>query len=77
VRKQTSGAADRGGRAEVRRRVRRLLEGWHEGFPWVEVIGRPLEGWIVFDSDATAVACASEQEGAAGTYKKGVRLPRS
>lgn len=60
------------GRATVRRRVWSLLAAREEGFPWITVDGRPLEGWTVLDSDATPVACASEKEGAAGTYKKGV-----
>ena len=59
-------------RATVRRRVWTFLENRPEGFPWTVVDGRPLEGWTVLDSDATPVACASEKEGAAGTYKKGV-----
>lgn len=59
-------------RAAVRRRVRGLLRERPEGFPWITVGGRPLEGWTVLDSDATPVACASEKEGAAGTCKKGV-----
>lgn len=59
-------------RAAVRRRVWKLLEQREDGFPWTTVNGRPLEGWTVLDSDATPVACASEKEGAAGTYKKGV-----
>lgn len=59
-------------RAKGRRRVWKLLEDRPEGFPQVEVLGRPLQGWTVLDSDATPVACASEKEGAAGTYKKGV-----
>jgi Transposase DDE domain group 1 len=59
-------------RAEGRRRVWKLLEDRPGGFPQAEILGRPLEGWTVLDSDATAVACASEKEGAAGTYKKGV-----
>lgn len=59
-------------RAEVRRRVWRLLDQRPEGFSWIRVDGRPLTGWTVIDSDATPVACASEKEGAAGTYKKGV-----
>jgi hypothetical protein len=58
--------------AKVRRRVWSLLEERPEGFPWITVNGQPLEGWTVIDSDATPVACASEKEGAAGTYKKGV-----
>ena len=56
----------------MRRRVWALLAARPEGFPWITVNGLPLEGWTVLDSDATPVACASEKEGAAGTYKKGV-----
>jgi hypothetical protein len=59
-------------RAAVRRRVWKQLAARDEGFPWISVGGRALEGWTVLDSDATPVACASEKEGAAGTYKKGV-----
>lgn len=59
-------------RAKVRKRVWALLNQRPEGFPWITVDGRALTGWTVIDSDATAVACASEKEGAAGTYKKGV-----
>lgn len=59
-------------RAKGRRRVWGLLEARPGGFPWIMVNGRPLQGWTVVDSDATPVACASEKEGAAGTYKKGV-----
>lgn len=59
-------------RAKVRRRVWSLLAARDEGFPWITVDGRVLEGWTVIDSDATPVACGSEKEGCAGTYKKGV-----
>jgi hypothetical protein len=59
-------------RAKIRRRVWDLLAARPEGFPWITVNGRPLEGWTVLDSDATPVATASEKEGSAGTYKKGV-----
>jgi hypothetical protein len=59
-------------RATVRRRVWGLLAQRPEGFPWITVDGRALADWTVIDSDATPVACASEKEGAAGTYKKGV-----
>jgi hypothetical protein len=59
-------------RAKVRRRVWGLLTARPEGFPWITVDGRALEGWTVIDSDATPVACGSEKEGCAGTYKKGV-----
>jgi len=59
-------------RAKVRKRVWGLLEARKDGFPWITVNGRALKGWTVLDSDATPVACASEKQGAAGTYKKGV-----
>lgn len=59
-------------RAKVRRHVWALLAARPQGFPWITVDGAPLQGWTVLDSDATPVACASEKEGAAGTYKKGV-----
>ncbi|MHA6757180.1 IS1380 family transposase [Streptacidiphilus sp. PAMC 29251] len=59
-------------RATVRRQVWSWLENRPQGFPWIVVDGAALTGWTVIDSDATPVACASEKEGAAGTYKKGV-----
>ena len=59
-------------RAKVRRRVWSLLAAREEGFPWITVDGRALRDWTVIDSDATPVACASEKEGCAGTYKTGV-----
>lgn len=59
-------------RAKVRRRVWDLLAARPEGFPWITVDGRALEGWAVPDSDATPVATASQKEGSAGTYNKGV-----
>lgn len=59
-------------RAKARRHIWPLLAARPEGFPWITVQGTPLEGWTVIDSDATPVACASEKEGAAATYRKGV-----
>ncbi|MFE0458748.1 transposase [Kitasatospora sp. NPDC058965] len=59
-------------RAKVRRRVWGLLADRPKRFPWITVDGKALEGWTVIDPDATPVACASEKEGCAGTYKKGV-----
>lgn len=59
-------------RAKIRRHVWPLLAARPQGFPWITVNGTPLTGWTVLDSDATPVASASQKEGAAGTYKKGV-----
>ncbi|MFJ2022019.1 IS1380 family transposase [Streptomyces nodosus] len=58
---------------KVRRRVRRhvwmLLNLRPGGFPWIEVAGRTLRGWVVVDLDATVITTASRKEGAAGTFK--------
>ncbi|KIE22896.1 transposase [Streptomyces sp. MUSC 125] len=59
--------------AKVRRRARRhvwtLLRLRPGGFPWIEVAGRRLKGWIVVDLDATVITSATRKEGAAGTFK--------
>jgi len=57
-------------RARVRVRVWALLEGREAGFPWIQVLGKQLAGWIVIDMDATVITAASNKEQAAGTFKK-------
>jgi hypothetical protein len=57
-------------RAAVRVRVWMLLEGREAGFPWLEVLGKKLLGWIVIDMDATIITAASNKEQATGTFKK-------
>ena len=41
------------------------------GFPWLEIAGKTLTGWLVIDMDATLVTAYSEKQGAAPAYKKG------
>ena len=58
-------------RARVRAHVQKLIADRPGGFPWLEIAGKPLTGWLVLDMDATLVTAHSEKEGAAPTYKKG------
>jgi hypothetical protein len=57
-------------RARVRRHVWSLLCLRPGGFPWLNVAGRRLKGWIVIDLDATVITAASKKERAAVTFKK-------
>ena len=41
------------------------------GFPWLQVAGKLLTGWIVIDLDATLITAHSAKAGAAVTFKKG------
>jgi Transposase DDE domain group 1 len=58
-------------RARVRRRVWDLLAGRVGGFPWLEVAGKLLTGWVVIDLDATLITAHSDKQGAAATFKRG------
>jgi len=58
-------------RARVRAHVHTLIEAAPGGFPWLEVAGKVLQGWLVIDMDATLITAHSEKQGAAPTYKKG------
>jgi hypothetical protein len=58
-------------RAKARAHVWTLIEGTPAGFPWLEIAGKALTGWLVIDMDATLVTASSEKEGAAPTWKKG------
>jgi hypothetical protein len=46
-------------RARVRAHVRDLIEGTPAGFPWLEIAGKVLTGWLVIDMDATLVTAHS------------------
>jgi Transposase DDE domain group 1 len=61
-------------RARARAHVWTLIEGTPAGFPWLEVAGKILTGWLVIDMDATLVTASSDKEGAAPTWKKGYDL---
>jgi hypothetical protein len=58
-------------RAKVRRRVWDLLARRPGGFPWLQVAGKLLTGWVVIDLDATLIGAHSDKQGAAATFKKG------
>jgi Transposase DDE domain group 1 len=69
----TPAALDRIARARARARahVWKLIEATTAGFPWLEIAGKTLAGWVVIDMDATLVTAHSDKEGAAPTWKKG------
>ena len=56
-------------RSKARAVAWRLIAAREQGFPWIEVAGKVLTGWIVIDMDATIIEAASKKEGAAGTFK--------
>ena len=68
---------DRIARARARARSRAWDLVWQAscGFPWLEVAGKTLTGWVVIDMDATLITAHSEKENAAPTWKKGYGLP--
>ena len=64
---------DRIARARARARAHAwdLIGQTQQGFPWLEVAGKTLAGWIVIDIDATLITAHSDKENAAPTWKKG------
>jgi hypothetical protein len=58
-------------RAKARAHVWHLIQDTPAGFPWLEIAGKTLAGWLVIDMDATLVTASSDKEGAAPTWKKG------
>jgi hypothetical protein len=58
-------------RARARAHAWNLIQGTPAGFPWLEIAGKALAGWVVIDMDATLVTAHSDKEGAAPTWKKG------
>ena len=58
-------------RAKARVHAWKLIEDTPAGFPWLEIAGKTLAGWVVTDLDATLVTASSDKEGAAPTWKKG------
>jgi hypothetical protein len=69
----TPAVLDRVARARARARAHawKLIEDTPAGFPWLEIAGKALAGWLVIDMDATLVTASSDKEGAAPTWKKG------
>jgi hypothetical protein len=57
-------------RARIRAHVWALIEE-AGGFPWLEIAGKALTGWLFIDMDGTLIAAHSEKEKAAPTWKKG------
>ena len=58
-------------RARARAHVWQLIADTPAGFPWLQIAGKTLTGWVVIDVDATLVTASSDKEGAAATWKKG------
>jgi DDE family transposase len=58
-------------RAAVRDHVWKLIAATPAGFPWLQIAGKLLEGWLVIDLDGTLITARSDKEGAAPTFKKG------
>jgi len=46
-------------RAKARAHVWQLIEDTSAGFPWLEIAGKVLAGWLVIDMDATLVTARS------------------
>ena len=61
-------------RARARAHVWQLIEDTPAGFPWLQIAGKTLTGWVVIDVDATLVTASSDKEGAAATWKRGYDL---
>jgi len=60
--------------AQARARIRSHV--WQQveaagGFPWIQVAGKALTGWLVIDMDATLITAYSGKDGAAPTWKAG------
>ncbi len=72
----TPAVLDRIARARARARAHawKLIEATPAGFPWLEIAGKTLTGWVVIDMDATLVTARSPKEGAAATWKMGFGL---
>ena len=58
-------------RAMVRAHVWQLACARPGGFPWLQIAGKVLAGWLVIDLDATLITAHSDKEGAAPTFKMG------
>jgi hypothetical protein len=57
-------------RARIRGHVWNLIEA-AGGFPWLEIAGKTLAGWLFPGMDGTLITAYSDKEGAAPTWKKG------
>ena len=59
--------------AQARARIRAHV--WEQieaagGFPWLDVAGKTLDGWLVIDMDATLVTAHSDKQGASATCNR-------
>jgi Transposase DDE domain group 1 len=61
-------------RARVRAHVWKLIAAAPAGFPWLQIAGKLMAGWLVIDLDATLITAHSGKQGAAPTWKKGYGL---
>ena len=52
-------------RARARAHAWQLIQDTPAWFPWMQIAGKPLTGWVVIDIDATMVTASSDKEGAA------------
>ena len=68
----TPSVLDRIARARARARAHAwtLIEATPAGFPWLEIAGKTLAGWVIIDMDATLVTACSPKEGAAPTCNR-------
>jgi hypothetical protein len=57
-------------RARIRKHVWQQIEA-AGGFPWLEIAGKSLAGWLFIDMDGTLITAHSEKQGAAPTWKMG------
>jgi len=57
-------------RARIRKHVWQQIEA-AGGFPWLEIAGKTLAGWLFIDMDGTLITAHSEKQGAAPTWKMG------
>jgi hypothetical protein len=58
-------------RAVVRAHVWQLACARPAGFPWPQIAGKVLAGWLAIDLDGTLITARSDKEGAAPTFKMG------
>jgi hypothetical protein len=49
-------------RARARAHAWKLIEDTPAGFPWLEIAGKTLAGWLVIDMDATLVTASSTRK---------------
>ena len=73
----TPAMLDRIARARARARAHAwtLIEGTPAGFPWLDIAGKTLAGWVVIDMDATLVTAHSRQGGGGSHLEERLRLP--